>query len=149
MPRVYCTYNHCFHDLQWRKLNNGSVHGHIGIGRMRVPLCQGRIFGCHHDINSKLLKNTIAISSKFLYLIFNQSLNTGTLPDDWKKAKIVPIFKAGRRESPANYRPISLTSVPSKILEHIIASNLMASLESVFSTLYNTVFENIFPAKLN
>lgn len=86
--------------------------------------------GCD-DINAKLLKGTIHISSKFLYLIFKQSLSTGTLPDDWKKAKIVPIFKGGRRDAPSNYRPISLTSVPCKLLEHIIASNLMFYLESI------------------
>lgn len=86
--------------------------------------------GCD-SINSKLLKNTVSVSSQILCLIFTQSLQTGNVPDDWKKAQVIPIFKSGNRAIPANYRPISLTSIPSKMLEHIIASNLMTYLESI------------------
>lgn len=82
-------------------------------------------------INSKLLKNTEYFSSLILCLLFTQALQSGVVPDDWKIAQIVPIFKAGNCSLPTNYRPISLTSVPSKLLEHIISSNLMAHLESV------------------
>ena len=41
----------------------------------------------------------------------DQSFNEGTLPSDWLKANIAPIYKKGDRSIPANYRPISLTSV--------------------------------------
>jgi hypothetical protein len=44
------------------------------------------------------------------------------IPEDWKNANIVPIFKKWDRSKPSNYRPVSLTSVASKILEHIIVS---------------------------
>ena len=64
-----------------------------------------------------------------LRFIFQQSINTGDLPDDWRKANISPIFKKGATTDPANYRPISLTSVCCKLLEHIIDSNLMRHLE--------------------
>ena len=61
-------------------------------------------------------------------LIFQASLQQGKVPDDWKQTNVTPIFKKGDRSSAANYRPISLTSVCSKILEHIIHSQIMRHL---------------------
>lgn len=81
-------------------------------------------------INSKVLKNTVSISSITLYHIFRQSLSSGKLPDDWKIAKVVPIFKSGDKNSPKNYRPISLTCICCKLLEHIIASHIYRHLET-------------------
>lgn len=82
------------------------------------------------EINSKLLKNTKYISAEYLSLLFAQSLSTGTMPDDWKKGKVVPVYKSGNKNSPLNYRPISLTSVPCKIMEHIIYSEIMRFLDT-------------------
>ena len=47
--------------------------------------------------------------------MFQLSINEGTLPRDWKDGNITPIYKKGSRTNPANYRPISLTSVVCKI----------------------------------
>ena len=52
-----------------------------------------------------------------LHLIFQKSLNTGTLPNDWKKAKIVPVFKKVSRFEVGNYRPLFLTSVICKVMK--------------------------------
>lgn len=60
-----------------------------------------------------------------LCLLFRKSLDAGTLPFDWKSGHVVPIFKKGSRQSPANYRPVSLTSVPSKILESFVRDGLL------------------------
>ena len=68
--------------------------------------------------------------SPFLQFIFTQSLNEGILPSDWLKANITPIYKKGDRSVPTNYRPISLTSVCCKIMEHIIFHTCMAHLEN-------------------
>lgn len=81
-------------------------------------------------INSKILKNTSEISSRYLTDIFQRSLNTCNIPLDWKIARVIPIHKSGDRNSAANYRPISLTSIPSKILEQIIFTNVIRHLES-------------------
>lgn len=69
--------------------------------------------------------------SQILCLIFMQSLATSEIPDDWKIGRIVAVFKTGERTNPANYRPISLTSIPSKLLEHIISSHIATHLESI------------------
>jgi hypothetical protein len=71
-----------------------------------------------------------------LTLIFQQSLDTGAIPDDWRLANIVPVFKKGNRATPSNYRPVSLTSIPCKLLEHILVSHIMDHLD-----LHNTLID--------
>ena len=57
-----------------------------------------------------------------MHVVYKASLNQGKLPSDWKRAFVVPIFKKGSRTDPSNYRPISLTCICCKLLEHIISS---------------------------
>ena len=73
-------------------------------------------------ICNRFLKEFVAEIAPCLTVLFQASLNQGIIPNDWKKAFVVPIFKKGDCSSPANYRPISLTSVNCKLLEHIISS---------------------------
>jgi len=49
-----------------------------------------------------------------------RSLLTGEVPEDWRLANVTPIYKKGCREDLGNYRPVSLTSVPEKIIEQIV-----------------------------
>ena len=51
-----------------------------------------------------------------LTLIFQASIQQGTVPDEWKKANVVPIHKKGSRSDLGNYRPVSLTSICCKTL---------------------------------
>lgn len=54
---------------------------------------------------------------------------------------MIPVHKSGDVFSPFNYQPISLTSIPCKLLEHVIYSNLMSFLESnSFFTVYQHGF---------
>lgn len=85
--------------------------------------------GCD-EITTKFLKATMVYSSIILTRLFQQSLDTGSLPVEWKIGKVIPLFKSGNQQSPLNYRPISLTSIPCKIFEHILFSNLANFLES-------------------
>ncbi|PKU36417.1 rna-directed dna polymerase from mobile element jockey-like [Limosa lapponica baueri] len=48
------------------------------------------------------------------------SWRTGEVPEDWRKANITPVFKKGKMEDPGNYRPVSLTSVPGKVMEQLV-----------------------------
>jgi len=75
-------------------------------------------------IHPLLLKECASVLAEPLSLIYQKSYATGTLPTDWKTANIVPIYKKGSRCDKANYRPVSLTSVPCKIMENIIKEGL-------------------------
>ena len=74
----------------------------------------------------KNLSNEIAL---FLSVLFQKSLDSGQVPHDWTKACVTPIFKKGDRSDPINYRPISLTCILCKVMEHIVASNLSRHFE--------------------
>ena len=65
-----------------------------------------------------------------LTLLFRQSVQEGILPSEWKTAFVTPIFKKGRLNQPSNYRPVSLTCVCCKLLEHVICKHIMLHLES-------------------
>jgi hypothetical protein len=81
-------------------------------------------------IGMKFLKQAPFEFSKYLYVLYSKSLCDGVLPEDWKMATVVPIFKKGEKAKPSNYRPVSLTSCVCKILEHIIGDHLKNYLES-------------------
>ena len=65
-----------------------------------------------------------------LTIVFNKSLESGVIPEDWKLANVTPIYKKGDRKSAGNYRPISLTSVVGKMLESIITDAIVEHLET-------------------
>ncbi len=60
-----------------------------------------------------------------LFLIFSKSLESGTLPSDWKLAAVTEIYKKSSKTHRENYRPVSLTSVCCKILESLIRDHIM------------------------
>jgi ribonucleases P/MRP protein subunit RPP40 len=64
-----------------------------------------------------------------LMIIFRKSLSTGDVPVDWRLANISPIYKKGGRESPGNYRPVSLTSQICKMFESILREAIVDHLE--------------------
>ena len=67
--------------------------------------------------------------TKPLGMIYRTSLDRGEIPRDWKDAGVTPIFKKGKRYEAKNYRPVSLTSIPCKILESIIKEEIVLHLE--------------------
>ena len=80
------------------------------------------------NISNKLLKEIISYIVVPLTHIFNLSLQTGVVPDMYKLAKVVPLFKSGDKQDPNNYRPISLLPSLSKILERIVYNRLIGFL---------------------
>lgn len=77
------------------------------------------------SIPAFILKTASDELAPMLTRLFQLSLETGEVPHDWRQAWVVPIFKKGERHIAANYRPVSLTSITCKILEHIVHSSIM------------------------
>jgi hypothetical protein len=73
----------------------------------------------------RVLLETREVISYPLMVIFNKSLETGTVPADWKRAEVVALFKKGSRAERGNYRPVSLTSICCKVLESIARDHIM------------------------
>src|SRR5664279_3607795 len=80
-------------------------------------------------LHPHLLKSCANNPAKPLKMIYQKSVQTGKIPQDWKMADISPIFKKGLKTDPRNYRPVSLTSVPCKIMESLIKDELLTYLE--------------------
>ena len=83
------------------------------------------------NIPGKFLKTCASDMADIYSVLFQASLDQGVVPADWKNANVVPLFKKGDRSLPENYRPISLTSLSCKVLEHVVFSNFMAQFEHV------------------
>ena len=81
-------------------------------------------------ISSRILKALADELYRPLAALYQNSLNSGLVPNQWKSALVTPIFKKGDKHNPANYRPVSLTSICCKVLEHIVAKALLCHLES-------------------
>lgn len=89
------------------------------------------------NIPNTFLKRYAEWTSKFLTVIYSASLLQHEIPNDWRRAKVVPIYKAGDRFSVNNYRPISLTCTSCKLLEHILSQRL-----NIFFENANILFKN-------
>ena len=76
------------------------------------------------NISALMLKRCAVVIAPSIARLFNKSISTGTFPSAWKFARIVPIPKGGNRKSPANYRPVSILPVLSKLLEKHVSGLL-------------------------
>ena len=82
------------------------------------------------NIPNQFFKRYAQWCSTYLGCIFRKSLSTSKLPEDWKIAKIIPIYKLGDISNESNFRPISLTSTACKLLEHIILKHVTLFLKT-------------------
>ena len=81
------------------------------------------------ELHPRVLKELATELGPVFAHIFQQSIDTGEIPKEWSLANICPLFKKSDRSLACNYRPVSLTCVPCKLLEHIVCSNIMAHLD--------------------
>ncbi len=103
--------------FSFKLLDEEDVIGEIGkLNGNKAPGLDG--------IGPKLLKLSKDVIGSTLTFIFNLSLQQGKFPNDFKQAKVVPIHKGGDKDNCSNYRPISILSTCSKILEKLIHNQL-------------------------
>ena len=84
-----------------------------------VNACKSKTSCDHNNIDMVIVKQVINYIAKPLAHVCSKSFECGVFPDDMKVAKVVPLFKARDRSLFSNYRPISLLSQFSKILEKL------------------------------
>ncbi len=89
---------------------------------------QGKAAG-PDNISTYYLKNMAQQLARPLQIIYQKSLESSSIPDDWKKSNITPLYKKGIRSDVGNYRPVNLTSVPGKIMEKILRDKIADFLE--------------------
>ena len=82
------------------------------------------------EIPCRLLVTVADELAPALTHLFQLSLQSGKIPNSWRHALVQPVYKKGDRSTAANYRPISLTSVCCKLLEHVVRSGITNHLES-------------------
>jgi len=75
-------------------------------------------------IHGRILREGQDYLAVALQIIFSRSFEYCEIPDDWKDANVVPIFKKGNKSEVENYRPISLTSNVVKVMEKIIKGRI-------------------------
>ena len=78
---------------------------------------------------ARILKLASKELAQVLSLIYQQSYDTGQVPSDWQKENITAVFRKGDKTNPANYRPVSLTCIVYKSMEHTIYSQIMNHLD--------------------
>ena len=91
---------------------------------INIPKAQGP-----DQIANIMLKTCAPQLAPAMATIFQASIITGKLSSDWLNANIAPVYKKGDVHLPENYRPVSLTCVSCKLLEHIVCKHILDHLE--------------------
>ena len=98
------------------------------------------------ELHPRVLKELATELVPIFAHLFQLSIDSGDIPKEWTLANISPLLKKGDRSLACNYRPVSLTCVPCKLLVHIVCSNIMAHLDFSLTfrrTVYRRSYGNL------
>ena len=115
-------------EVEFSGLNMCDVHLTVEMVQEKLKMLKPNKAPGIDEITSRLLIETAEIVSFPLYLIYRNSISTGSVPKQWKLSNVCPIFKAGSKTVPGNYRPVSLTSHVCKVLESILKDQMVQHL---------------------
>ena len=82
------------------------------------------------NIHPRVLKELHAQLAKPFKALFQKSMHSGQIPAEWQMANVTAIHKKGDRHDPSNYRPVSLTAVPCKIMEFFVRGAIIDHMEA-------------------
>ncbi|PKU29183.1 rna-directed dna polymerase from mobile element hypothetical protein [Limosa lapponica baueri] len=80
-------------------------------------------------LHPRVLRELADVIAGPLSIIFERSWRTGKVPEDWRKADVISVFKKGKKEDPGNYRLVSLTSIPGKMMGWLILGIISKHME--------------------
>ena len=77
------------------------------------------------EVHGKILRNCASSLAEPLSILFKLSYSSGSIPNEWKLANVVPVHKKGSKAEVTNYRQISLTCLIMKVYERVIRQELL------------------------
>ncbi|PKU33402.1 rna-directed dna polymerase from mobile element jockey-like [Limosa lapponica baueri] len=81
------------------------------------------------EIHPRVPREVANEAAKPLSIIFEKSWQSGKVPEDWRKASVIPVFKKAKKKDPGNYRLVSLTSTPGKTVEWLVLGDISKHME--------------------
>ena len=81
-------------------------------------------------IKNEMIKSALPFLSKSITYTFNEILNTGMFPENWKEGMVIPLHKTGSQFDPNNYRGITLSSCLGKLFCHVLNNRITSELET-------------------